>query len=273
MFSDPCGPLALHINEWFSAIAGSNHPYKDYFDHFEFIDREEFYIIEKSNSHIKIRSLANGREIDVTKEAIADSSVLIPWKTVITVSCAYYNNEWWFFGKFSIRKLNDDEDIRPAASDVKEIKAVDPVYTIFTEASQGESLMYFSSYDDLKEFFINGLKWEDNDDNMMPDLKAFQNFILYANPKGMLIAPDIAEYVKDERNPMYNEEKAIEGALDLFTVQEQCPVDLLKYLENSGRLPDAQIKSELGQEHGKKLLHENWDFIARLFLESYYREE
>jgi len=51
-------------------------------------------------------------------------------------------------------------------------------------------------------------------------------------------------------------------------------VDLLKYLENSGsRLPDAQIKSELGEEHGKALLHENWDFIARLFLESYYREE
>jgi len=273
MFSDPCGPLALQINEWFSAIAGPAQPYKDYFDHFEFIDREEFYIIEKSNSHIKIRSVANGREIDVTKEAIADSSILVPWKTIITVSCAYYNNEWWFFGKFSIRKLNDDEDIRPAASDVKSIKAADPVYTIFTEASQGEPLMYFSSYEDLKEFFINGLKWEDNDDNMMPDLKAFQNFVLYANPKGMLIAPDIAEYVKDERNPMYNAEKAAEVALDLFTVQGQCPVDLLKYLENSGRLPDAQIKSELGEEHGKALLHNNWDFIARLFLESYYREE
>ena len=84
---------------------------------------------------------------------------------------------------------------------------------------------------------------------------------------------DILEEKANNDEQIIEEEKAIEGALDLFTVQEQCPVDLLKYLENSGRLPDAQIKSELGQEHGKKLLHENWDFIARLFLESYYREE
>lgn len=272
MFSDPCGPLALQINEWFSAIAGTHQPYQGYFDAFEFLDREEFYIIEKSNSHIKIRSVANGRELDVTKESIADTSVLVPWKTVITVSCAFYNKEWWFFGKFSVRKLNDDEEIRPASTAAKEREMNDPVFGRFMEASQGEPLMYISSYNELKEFFINGLKWEDNEDNMMPDLKEFQNFVLYANPKGMLIAPDIAAYVKDERNPMYNAEEAAKNALDLFTVQESCPIDLLRYLEENNRLPDAQIGSAK-EELGKRLLHDNWDFIARCFLESYYRGE
>jgi len=275
MFTDPCGPLALNINEWFSAIAGANKPYCDYFDSFEFIDREEFYVIEKSDSHIKIRSVANGREIDVIKESIKNSSELFPWKTVITVCCAFYNSTWWFFGEYSTRKLNDEEDIHPAAS-VPENKAKDsedPVYATFMEASKGEPLMYIQSYEALKEFFINGLKWEDNDDNMMSDLKDFHNFVLYANPKGMLIAPDIAAYVKDERNPMYNAEEAAKNALDLFTVQGSCPVDLLRYLEESNRLPDAQINSAKGAEHGKNLLHNNWDFIARCFLESYYRGE
>ena len=273
MFTDPCGPLALNINEWFSAIAGSSQPYRGYFDSFEFIDREEFYVIEKCNLHIKIRSVANGREIDVTKESIKDPSELIPWKTVIMVCCAFYNDAWWFFGEYSTRKLNDEEDIHPAASVTKAKKIEDPVYATFMKASQNEPLMYIQSYEALKEFFINGLKWEDNDDNMMPDLKDFQNFVLYANPKGMLIAPDIAAYVKDERNPMYNAEEAAKNALDLFTVQGSCPVDLLRYLEESNRLPDAQIESAKGAEHGKGLLHDNWDFIARCFLESYYRGE
>ena len=275
MFTDPCGPLALNMNEWFSAIAGSNQPYRSYFDSFEFIDREEFYVIEKNNSYIKIRSVANGREIEVTKESIKNSSELIPWKTAIKVCCAFYNDAWWFFGEYSTRKLNDTEDIYPAAS-VREDKtenAEDPVYATFMKASHDLPLMYISSYEALKQFFINGLKWEDNDDNMMPDLKDFQNFVLYVNPKGMLISPDIAAYVKDEQNPMYDIEIAAKNALDLFTVQGCCPIDLLRYLEESNRLPDAQINSFKGEEHGKKLLHENWDFIARCFLESYYRGE
>jgi len=273
MFSDPCGPLALNINEWFSIIAGTQQPYKKSFDEFEFIDRQEFYVIEKSNSHIKIRSVANGREIDVTKESIKNVAGLHPWKTVIKVCCAFYNDTWWFFGEYSARELNDDEDIRPAADYIKEEKTNDPVYNTFMKASNNEPLMFIPSYDALKEFFISGLNWEDNEDNMMPDLKDEKNFVLYANPKGMLIAPNIAEYVKDGRNPMYNAEEAAKNALDLFTVQGSCPADLLRFLEESNRLPDSAIKSKKGEEFGKKLLHENWDFIARLFLESYYRAE
>lgn len=273
MFSDPCGPLALNMNEWFSAIAGSQQPFKDSFDKFEFIDREEFYVIEKSDSHIKIRSAANGREIDVTKESIKNVSGLHPWKTVIRVCCAFYNDTWWFFGEYSTRELNDEEDIRPAVPYIKEEKADDPVYDTFMKASNGESLMFIPSYDALKEFFINGLKWEDNEDNMMPDLKDMQNFVLHVNPKGMLIAPNIAEYVKDARNPMYNAEEARKNALDLFTVQGACPADLLRFLEESNRLPDAGFISKKGEEYGKKVFHENWDFISRLFLESYYRAE
>lgn len=271
--NDPCGPLALKINEWFSVIAGTQQPYKKYFDEFEFIDSQEFYVIEKSYSHIKIRSVANGREIDVTKESIKNVTGLHPWKTVIKVCCAFYNDTWWFFGEYLTRNLNDEEDIRPAVDYVKEEKTNDPVYNTFMKASNNEPLMFIPSYDALKEFFISGLSWEDNEDNMMPDLKDEKNFVLYANSKGMLIAPNIAEYVKDDRNPMYNAEEAAKNALDLFTIQGGCPIDLLRFLEESNRLPDAAIKSKKGKEHGKKLLHENWDFIARLFLQSYYRAD
>ena len=74
----------------------------------------------------------------------------------------------------------------------------------FLEASKGEPLLYFDSYDALKFFFVQSLKWEDEEDSLLPDLKEFDNFVVFANPKGLLIGPDVAPYFADKRNPLYN---------------------------------------------------------------------
>lgn len=43
---------------------------------------------------------------------------------------------------------------------------------------------------------MQALKWEDEEDSLLPDLKEFDNFVLYANPKGLLIGPDVASYLQ-----------------------------------------------------------------------------
>ena len=139
----------------------------------------------------------------------------------------------------------------------------------FLQASEGEPLMYFDSYNALKLFFVTALGWEDEEDSLLPDLKEFDNFVLYANPKGLLIGPDVAEYFADKRNKLYNAELAEEEAYELFCEQGLCPFDLLKYGMEHHLLPDAQFPFE----EGKRLLHENWDFVARWFLGEYYEGE
>lgn len=139
----------------------------------------------------------------------------------------------------------------------------------FFEASHGESLMYFDSYDSLRLFFVQGLKWEDDNDSLLPDLKEFENFVLYANPKGLLIGLDVAPYFADEHNPMYSEMAAEAEAYELFCEEGLCPFDLLKYGMEHHLLPDAQFPFE----NGKELLQENWDFVARWFLGEYYEGE
>ena len=99
----------------------------------------------------------------------------------------------------------------------------------FLEASKGEPLLYFDSYEALKFFFVQSLKWEDEEDSLLPDLKEFGNFVVFANPKGLLIGPDVAEYFADKRNPLYNAELAEEEAYELFCEEGLCPFDLLKY--------------------------------------------
>lgn len=136
----------------------------------------------------------------------------------------------------------------------------------FFEASGGESLMFFDSYAMLKLFFVQSLKWEDTEDSLLPELEECENFVLYANPKGLLIGPDIAAYFADKRNPIYNAGEAETDAYELFCMEGLCPFDLLKYGMEHNLLLEAQFPFE----NGKALLMENWDFVARWFLGDYY---
>lgn len=136
----------------------------------------------------------------------------------------------------------------------------------FLEASGGESLMFFDSYDALKRFFVQSLKWEDEEGSLLPDLAEFDDFVLYANPKGLLIGPDVAPYFADKCNLLYNAEMAEEEAYELFCEAGLCPFDLLKYGMEHNLLPEAQFPFE----DGKALLHDNWDFVARWFLGEFY---
>lgn len=64
----------------------------------------------------------------------------------------------------------------------------------FLKASGGEALMYFSSYASLTFFFVHALQWEEDDDSLLPDLEEFENFVLYANPKGLEYISQTAEH-------------------------------------------------------------------------------
>lgn len=139
----------------------------------------------------------------------------------------------------------------------------------FLEASKGEPLMFFDSYDALKFFFVHSLKWEDKEEDLLPDLAMSDNFVVYGNPKGLLIAPEVAEYFADKNNPFYSAEKTQKEAYEMFCVKGVCPFDLLKYGWEYNLLSEAQFPFE----NGKALLHENLDFVLRWFFEDYYEGE
>ena len=81
--------------------------------------------------------------------------------------------------------------------------------------------MFFDSYEALKVFFVQALKWEDEEDSLLPDLKEFDNFVLYANPKGLLIGPDVASYFADKHNPLYSAKKRRRKRTNCF-VKKAC---------------------------------------------------
>lgn len=135
--------------------------------------------------------------------------------------------------------------------------------------SKGYPLLYFATYQELRTFFVEVLKWEDKPSSLLPDLQYKKEFVVYVNAKGMLIAPNVAAYFCNEHNPMYNAERAATEGYRIFCLPEACPFDLIKYGMQKGLLPDLQLPFF----KGKEVLQNNWDFIARYYLCEYYEGE
>lgn len=140
-------------------------------------------------------------------------------------------------------------------------------YSLFTAATGGEVIKFFSSYEEMNRFFIDVLGWADNEEHL-PQMKGGHDFILMVDrEKGMLLARDIARCISHPSNPLYDKAYAKTHAMDLLTERRVCPGDLLRYVCKNGWLPDAVFPATADHQ----LVKENWDFIARCFLQQYYR--
>jgi hypothetical protein len=76
------------------------------------------------------------------------------------------------------------------------------------------------------------------------------------------MAPGVAECICDAKNPYYDKKEAAEKALALV-VQAQVPGEMLHHLIANNMIPDACLKSTVTAEHGRQLLQQNIDFMAR----------
>lgn len=142
-----------------------------------------------------------------------------------------------------------------------------PYYVKFTQATGGKRIAYFKEYAELNRFFIEKLGWESGQEHLV-QMKGSHDFVLLVNPaKGMLLAKDVARCIADPENPLYDKDYARIMAVELLAVRGKCPADLLKFVEENDWLPDAQFP----ESGDTGLVHRHWDFIARCYLQEFYR--
>lgn len=198
--------------------------------------------------------LDGGKNIEALQGALEDAMTEVP-----TGPLALYLREWLFLiidGKMP----KEQQQPFDASSEYH------PYYTKFVEYAGGSPIAFFPTYNELNHFFIEALGW-DNTENL-PNLKNSGNFVCMVNPqKGMLVAKDIAKCIKMDGNPCYDQEFARKHAISLLTMRGKCPADLLHYLFEKNAIPDASFPGT----NDTQLVKNNRDFIARCYLQLYYR--
>lgn len=147
-----------------------------------------------------------------------------------------------------------------------------PYYKKFTAFTAGETIRFFSSYDEMNRFFIDALGWAEGEEHLA-QAKGADNYVLMVTPyKGMLMARDVARCIKSPANPLYDAGYAREHAFGLLTDRGLCPGDLLHRIFEECWLPDAMFPDAgVPEADNLKLVSKYKDFIARCYLQLYYR--
>lgn len=142
-----------------------------------------------------------------------------------------------------------------------------PLYARFVRYTGGSPICFIATYQQLNQFFIDALGWDAGEEHL-PQLRDGHDFVLLANPsKGMLLANDCAKCIALPENPLYDAEYAALHAIELLTVRGRCPADLLHYIGERHALPLASFPGG----DTTALVAGNFDFIARCYLQQYYR--
>lgn len=164
--------------------------------------------------------------------------------------------------------LNGNEPKEKKKKHIPETEAHE-YYRALMKATGGKPIAFCRTYPELEAFLSDKLGWGKNPEGHLPQLKGHKDFVLFADPeKGLVVAKDIAACIKHPDNPCYNPKKAPAEAHRLLMEPTVCAGDLLRYLLENDLLPDAAYPSG---RNGQELLHDNWDFLARLYLRNHYR--
>ena len=143
-------------------------------------------------------------------------------------------------------------------------------YQQLVRATGGEPLAFFDSYDALESFLSDDMRWGDAPQGHLPHLRGFDNFVVYGTPaKGILIAHDVAQYICHPQNPCYNPTLTNRQGYEMLTRIGSCPIDLTKHLFASGLVPDVRLPYDTDGS----ITAANWDFLARLYQQRYYRPD
>lgn len=142
-----------------------------------------------------------------------------------------------------------------------------PYYLRFRQATGGRDIAYFASYRELNAFLIDALGW-DKEEEHLPAFKEHTDFVAMVNrEKGLLLSADCGKCIADPRNQLYDKDFARENAFRLLWMRGLCPPDLRALVVKNGWLPDAAFPGT----DDTALVADNADFIARVYLQLYYR--
>ena len=135
-------------------------------------------------------------------------------------------------------------------------------YDGFIQQHGGEKLFFF---EDLNHYG----KWLQKELGIQkPDLGFFSDYkdtplAVFFEDNGQMTMCLKPQCIRHPDNPFYNKSIAEEDGFQFVALQNVCSPGMLLYLMEHDLLPDALFNDMRGYQHGKMLMQENMEFLAR----------
>jgi len=262
IFRNPCGPLALKTYEWISAIVGEDTLLGAMLlqTRFRYRMPKTYLITDKDEMSLTVLPFDSDEPLFLSNTTFKEK---VPHKTGEAVLCnlIYFNGQWELNG-FMIN-VSAEEYKKHREEEEKMRDSREYSRELFLKANNNKPICYFKREKDVLTFLNTAFSLKTK---VKTDFFAGkENVLSFVDSKmGMISIGDIAMYVKDKNNPCYNREETEKSGLALIASYDLFQ-ELIEYLIKNNLLPDLSLNSIRGQEHGRKLLQENLDFMFRFF--------
>ena len=135
-------------------------------------------------------------------------------------------------------------------------------YDEFLNNRNGERLFFFRNGKEFYQWWQTDLCMQDTE--LFDDVRKRKEAIacFFENNGQTTFCMD-AECIKHPNNPSYDKSYAEENSLAFIGNTESCSPDMLLYMFEHNLLPDAMFNDIKGRRHGRKLMQENLEFMAR----------
>ena len=134
--------------------------------------------------------------------------------------------------------------------------------TDYVNQQDGERLYFFRDLSQYESWLRTDFGTQE------PNLSAFEEYrdyplAVFLGDDGLMKLCLMPEVIKHPYNDYYNKQAAEEKAIWFVCDQSVCAPDMLLYLMEHRLLPDAMFNDMRGREHGRRLMQENLEFVAR----------
>lgn len=259
------GALALKGTEWMSALLN--------FWGLESISKQvaemeiispAYYQMKNYDTERLVLEAFDGTEYSLRRdifEPLVDQ--LLDANKVCLCMLVRYNGEWNTAGAVSwypaTELFEQYKNLRQERKRINE-EACQKV----VDATGGYPMVYFEDWNAFMEW---GRKHNVIEEGFKPTLEMQKGrcLALFASPReGMTLVPNEARFICDpDHNPCYNAAQARRGSLNLLISAGNLSTDMLHFILDHQLIPDATLAALKDGEHGKQLVQENLDFIAR----------
>lgn len=257
--------LASTSLDWLCRIVGEKSPLYSLFSTVKRRKQDNYLYRREDELAIYVSDIRTNEEYRIVKRSMGKQEKFTPDKSVISTPIVYYGGEWWMTGVMVTIKLSDLKEDAYIDKEEEANKNALAAYNAFMKGSQGERLVYLSSEKELKHFFTEKMEYTIANGLSFPAMSNNSIILTATKSAGLLLMNKGVQSIKDPRNLHYNQAIAQNEAVNFFLVDGFCPLDIIYYLEEKNMLPDAQVKSLKGEERGKAIIHENYDFLIRYF--------
>lgn len=268
MINNRCNLLSLTAAEWLSCAIGK--PFSMGVSRFFY----RYYTIEdSSDTGLLLRDMASDDCIMVEADSFNDKWYVKNSKRKgIILHCGFVDFNGRYYQCGALEKDPDDKDVK---KEIEEIRLNDHKKSLLNEnmelfhkASHGEPIVFMKGIDAVADFHAKGIGWKFTDDQRRQmrdiiDRQAEDGMVaLMATPdQGLLTITSFIPAIKAPNNPYYDAEYAREHAHNLLVNPDLLDYSAACILLKNDYLPDAAFGSLLGDEHGRKLMQDNAQFV------------